>query len=193
MAVNGPVPVLSAGEKIVSGSGQKPKVVENTGVGNAASMVIQSSIYGTRHGLSYRDACMKLGMSPKKCGSAQGLRMKEKVSFSGEEKKEMSDDKWQHQAGLYIETFQERLWDEQGKDARDFLHGKGLSDESIRAAGLGWSPLVWYLTREEWGLPTEIKPDGKPKKLWIPKGIAIPCYEDGRIIRLRVRCADPDK
>ncbi len=133
-----------------------------------------------------------------RCGACKfalckGSQMKEKASSSTEEKKKTPGDKWQHQAGLYIETFQEWIWNERGKDALDFLHSKGISDESIKSAGLGWNPLARYLSREEWGLPTEIKPDGKPKKLWIPKGIVIPCYAEGRIIRLRVRCADPDK
>ena len=134
---------------------------------------------------------MKLGVAPAMIHSAKVSRMKKKATF--EEKREPPGDKWRTQAGLYIETFQEWLWKEEQKDARDFLHSKGISDESIKAAGLGWNSLARYLSREEWGIPAEMKPDGKPKKLWIPKGLVIPCYENERIIRLRVRCADPDK
>jgi DNA primase len=141
-----------------------------------------------RDGLSYRDACMKLGVAPAMNHSAKVSRMKKKATLK--EKREPSGDKWRHQAGLYIETFQEWLWKEEQKDARDFLHSKGISDESIKSAGLGWNIVDRYLSREEWGIPAEMKPDGKPKKLWIPKGLVIPCYENQRIIRLRVRCAD---
>jgi DNA primase len=144
-----------------------------------------------KDGLSYRDACMKLGVAPAMNHSAKVSRIKKKVAF--EEKHEPPGDKWQHYAGLYIETFQEWLWKEEVENARDFLYGKGISDESIKSAGLGWNPLARYLSREEWGIPVEMKPDGKPKKLWIPKGLVIPCYANERIIRLRVRCADPDK
>jgi DNA primase len=40
--------------------------------------------------------------------------------------------------------FVERLWDPAvGRHARDYLHGRGLTDEVIRAFGLGWAPLAW--------------------------------------------------
>lgn len=40
--------------------------------------------------------------------------------------------------------FVERLWDPIiGRAARDYLHGRGLTDDIIRAFGLGWAPLAW--------------------------------------------------
>ncbi len=40
--------------------------------------------------------------------------------------------------------FVERLWDPAvGRHARDYLHSRGLTDELIRAFGLGWAPLAW--------------------------------------------------
>ena len=40
--------------------------------------------------------------------------------------------------------FTERLWDPVvGRHARDYLHSRGLTDELIRAFGLGWAPLAW--------------------------------------------------
>lgn len=79
------------------------------------------------------------------------------------------------------------LWTEAGKEARAFLHDRGLTDETILAACLGWNPSDLFLDRESWGLPVEEREDGKPKKLWIPAGLVIPLVDEGRIARLRIR------
>ncbi len=40
--------------------------------------------------------------------------------------------------------FQQRIWDPVvGQHAREYLHGRGLTDELIKAFGLGWAPLAW--------------------------------------------------
>lgn len=40
--------------------------------------------------------------------------------------------------------FVQRLWDPaQGHHAREYLRSRGLTDEVIRAYGLGWAPLAW--------------------------------------------------
>lgn len=40
--------------------------------------------------------------------------------------------------------FVEKLWDPTvGRHARDYLHSRGLTDDLIRAFGLGWSPFAW--------------------------------------------------
>ena len=100
---------------------------------------------------------------------------------------------WQEQAREYSETFKECLWSEQGKDALDFLHSRGLQDETIRDAGLGFNCIDRYQDREAWGLPLQIKDNGRPKKLWIPLGVVIPSFDRaGLILRLRVRRFNPD-
>lgn len=58
-----------------------------------------------------------------------------------------------------------RLADNPGEDARDL-----------------------YRPRESWGLDPILRDDGKPKRLWLPRGLVIPCFgPDGAIIRLRIR------
>lgn len=40
--------------------------------------------------------------------------------------------------------FQERLWDPAaGQHAREYLRSRGLTEELMRAFGLGWAPLAW--------------------------------------------------
>jgi hypothetical protein len=40
------------------------------------------------------------------------------------------------------------------------------------------------------GVTQELNDRGRPKKLWIPEGLVIPCFEDGKVVRLRIRCSD---
>ena len=43
-----------------------------------------------------------------------------------------------------------------------------------------------YRARSAWGLPAEEK-NGRPRPLWIPRGIAIPLMVDGVVHRIRIR------
>jgi DNA primase len=99
---------------------------------------------------------------------------------------------WQEKAKHFLERSQSCLWSDQGTTAREFLHTqKGLSDATIRTAGLGWNPSNISLGLSSWGLPAELKPDGKFKNLWLPAGLVIPCKNDDNVIRLRIRRSDP--
>ncbi|NLE23818.1 MAG: hypothetical protein GX625_00520 [Clostridiaceae bacterium] len=100
---------------------------------------------------------------------------------------------WQEQAREYLETFHDSLWSEQGKEALDFLHSRGLQDEMIKDVGIGFNCIDRFRDREAWGLPAEVKVNGKQKRLWLPSGITIPFFDRaGSIIRLRVRRFNPD-
>jgi DNA primase len=65
---------------------------------------------------------------------------------------------------------------------------RGLGTETVERFRLGMNRTDAYRARESWGLPTEIKEEtGKPKKLWIPRGLVIPCFESERLQRIRIR------
>jgi len=68
---------------------------------------------------------------------------------------------------------------------------KGLSDDSIRAAGLGFQPADLYEPRDAWGLPEALNDKGNPKKVWLPGGLVIPFLQDGKVQRLRFRRSEP--
>lgn len=62
----------------------------------------------------------------------------------------------------------DRLWTPEGADALDYLRGRGLADETIRAARLGWTPSAR-------GVP------------WTPPGVVIPWADRGRLALVKVR------
>ena len=67
----------------------------------------------------------------------------------------------------------------------------GLSFETIKKARLGWCPKTYYRHRSTWGLPPEIKKNGKPKRIRIPHGLVIPIpASTGHIARVKFRCAE---
>jgi hypothetical protein len=66
-----------------------------------------------------------------------------------------------------------RLWSPEGADALAYLTDRGLAPETIRAAGLGWTPRVEARTRE-----------GRP---YSARGIVIPWHRGGRLALVKVR------
>lgn len=61
---------------------------------------------------------------------------------------------------LATEHYRALLWGEEGRRARAYLAGRGLSEETVRGFGLGWAPAVWTSLADrlaragmvEWGL-----------------------------------------
>jgi len=95
---------------------------------------------------------------------------------------------WATKAGTFLIWAQKSLWGDDGNEARGFLHGKGLNDQTICAAGLGWNPKDYFRSRESWGLPSQQKEGGTFRRLWLPAGIVIPHFGDACFpIRLRIR------
>ena len=80
---------------------------------------------------------------------------------------------WQAKAKAFQVEAAERLLTKK-TPGRTFLWSRGLKDETIKAAGLGWNPIDLYFDRQAWGLDHDINPDGKQKCLWMPGGLVIP-------------------
>jgi DNA primase len=99
---------------------------------------------------------------------------------------------WQERAFSFAMQAQAILWDSAGSKMRRWLREeKGLNDETIRKAGLGYNPTDICEQREAWGLPPATNDEGKPKKQWLPAGLVIPFAMQEKIQRLRIRRSDP--
>jgi len=75
--------------------------------------------------------------------------------------------------------------------ALEWLHGRRLSDDTLWAAGIGYNPTDQYTERETWGLPPETNDRGRPKKLWLPRGVVIPWVISGDLWGVRIRIPKP--
>lgn len=92
---------------------------------------------------------------------------------------------WQLRAGHFIDYSNEKLM--QTPAVIDLLLKRGINMETIKHFAIGWSASHFFRSREDWGLATELKEDGTPKRLWLPKGIVIPTFEGNRPIKIKVR------
>lgn len=96
---------------------------------------------------------------------------------------------WQVKAGMFVDDCERCLWSAEGVKALEYLHGRGLNDDTIKFYRLGFNPKDYYDPRELWGLPEH--PEGKG--VWLPKSIVIPCFDgpDLWYVNMRRPAGDP--
>jgi len=119
-----------------------------------------------REGLTYQEACERLGAV-----SVIGAYRQEREVIPAVAT-EAARPTWKPGAALaVVSECEAALWTEAGAKARDWLHGRGLADDTIRAWRLGYNPT-----------------DGRRLHgLRIPRGIVIPCFVDGAVQYVKVR------
>ena len=103
------------------------------------------------------------------------------------------------------------IWLEKAKKFSDWCHAqllkndeqmawlseRGIDKKTAIKRRLGWNPgesdekPCFYRHRKSWGLPDEIKPNGKKKMLWLPRGLVIPLIDGDAVLRLRIRGERP--
>ena len=90
---------------------------------------------------------------------------------------------WQEKGRAFVTWCQARLWSAAGAPGLAYLHGRGLTDETIRAAGLGYNPQRWRRPAAAWGL------DGDPVNL--AAGVVIPHEAGGDLWAIKIRLLEP--
>ena len=78
------------------------------------------------------------------------------------------------EARMLVEEARQRLWSPEGLRERQWLHDRGLSDATIRAAGLGWTPRVMVPTRDE-------------IRYFRAGGIVLPWFDGDRLAMVKIR------
>jgi len=68
----------------------------------------------------------------------------------------------------------DRLWKPEGTEALAYLHNRGLTNETIRAARLGWTPGVMVPTREG-------------DRCYQARGVVIPWFDEDRLALVKIR------
>lgn len=145
-------------------------------------------------GMSYREACAELGLAVtrppiKSISPAQGGIRKQQPAQDWDPRGwDAPSEQWRRQASRLLDRCIHQLNHRDNAHIRQWLaDSRGLDEESVRSAYLGYCPRELRLDRSKWGLPAEVDEKGRPKHLWIPEGIVIPCYRGGVLHRLRVR------
>lgn len=146
-------------------------------------------------GMKYLEACDFLGQEPK--GGKRSFDWSgKKNNRSVWEPREIITpvDEWVKKCSAFVDYCKNQLWSEEGKNTLDWLKSeRGFTEETIKTFHLGWNPKDLWRERKAWGLPEELKENGKPKKLWLPGGVVIPCYADTALQRARIRRFNPEQ
>lgn len=98
---------------------------------------------------------------------------------------------WQEAARVFINRCEQALWDEGGERVVDYLRGRGLEDETLRAWRVGYHPVEEFAEPERWGFPRAA--DGKRHGVWLPAGVLLPCIEEDVTWRLKFRSSGKEK
>jgi hypothetical protein len=103
-------------------------------------------------------------------------------------------DGWRLRGSSFVEECEAYLWSGAGERARAYLHGRCLTDQTLRRWHVGFQPRErLYEPALRWGLPAG-REDGGRAGVWLPRGIVLPWFADGKLWHLKVRtaAANPD-
>jgi len=97
---------------------------------------------------------------------------------------------WQEKAIKFVDDAHACLLE--SEIALKYLDNRGLDIMAVKNFKLGYFPgeqgkNCKFRPRASWGLPGIKKENGRDKMLWIPRGIVIPYFKDGKIYRVRIR------
>ncbi len=143
--------------------------------------------------LSFPDACAELGIELEDREDYEPPSFSELIAQDNP-----PSDKWQEAAKVFIARAEAYLWhphSPEGREALAYLHSRGLTDETIKRARIGYCPAMkngnWYSdTFEHWGIdPASIQDEAKRERgrIVIPPGIVIPWFEGDRIWKIAIK------
>lgn len=141
------------------------------------------------NGMSFQDACAYLNVSlPDHRDRPGPPPQRTKPEFQPATHASPAD-LWQEKAGKLIAWASANL--AANAEALAWLASRGISARTAADFSLGWNPgeddKDLYRPRKAWGLPELLRDDGRPKALWIPRGLVIPYIVDGVVYRIRIR------
>jgi len=96
-------------------------------------------------------------------------------------------EQWQERAAQVMAAATKRLWGEEGRPGREYLLSRGITEETMRVAQLGYIPQDVRDFPEEWGIA-----DKSIESVFIPRGILFPYIYKGDIWKLQIRRIDPE-
>lgn len=151
--------------------------------------------------MSYADACARIGVAsaawavktPSLPQRAEKNRF-ESVENTGP--KDVDVAAWRTCAGNFVRWAETCL--QRSQEHLAWLAARGIDAAAARRYRLGFNPgergkNCIIRPRSTWGLPDVLKDDGKPKRLWLPRGIVIPQIVNDEVRRLRIRRLDSDR
>lgn len=153
------------------------------------------------HNMDFQRACSELGIVlPKSTGGRRrGFQPSPNLPKAGPRWQPKTyphpGPLWQEKATNLLEECRERL--QAAKTHLKWLQARGITAEMASIFRLGYNVSSKggdrYRPAASWGVAKKTGKDGKPGRIWIPRGWVIPAYDDqGHIIQLRIRRLNED-
>jgi hypothetical protein len=140
-------------------------------------------------GMTYRDACSRLNIAPDLHFKPHLDRPRPPADTWRPTESIPPSDLWQDKAIRFISWASENL--SRDENQLSWLASRGITSQAVQEYRIGWNTgengKDLYRPRKSWGLPEVMKDDGRPKMLWIPRGLVIPYLIDGIVHRIRIR------
>ena len=92
--------------------------------------------------------------------------------------------RWQAHGRGIIARCAVRLFRPEGARALNYLHARGLTDDTLNRYDIGYNPQHIAEPHVEWGLPPS---DDPSHRIHVPRGITIPWFAGGALWRINVR------
>jgi DNA primase len=105
-----------------------------------------------KRGWSKQEALKYVGWKPRDGSEPQFLIPKNILAGEVYPTHEAPPAKWQEKARAFVDYCRETLWSEKGQGALDYLRARGLKDETIKVAQLGYNPAKLRQSADKWGL-----------------------------------------
>lgn len=167
----------------IAGGGEDHWFCRNCGHGDTIAYLMQFE------NMSFPEACKEVGKELPEQEEYQKPQFRKPAADTFQPRTIAAPaDAWIEHATKFVDWCHEQLLANQ--EQLDYLAARGITHGSVIKYRLGYNPgengKDLYKAREAWGLPTEMKGD-KKKKLWLPIGIVIPCYDGCTLRRVRIR------
>ncbi len=131
-------------------------------------------------GLSFREACARLGQrlpdAPRRHPRLKPPPLATPPSET-----------WQARAQAFVDACERALWSPAGTEVRAYVRGRGLQDDTLQAAHVGYHAEGRHEAWERWGLA----PEPQRKGVWLPRGVVFPWWSGGTLWRVTFRRLAP--
>jgi len=136
---------------------------------------------------TYYEACSVLGINPRtqfnSLDPAKHDKYSEKIRWEPREI-QIPSEKWQNKAESFLYAAFKVLMGKGGIGICDYLETRGIRRETIVQGRMGYNKSAMYYDSKIWGIDED-------RKVWIPEGILIPQFFNGRLIHITIRQSDP--
>ncbi len=97
---------------------------------------------------------------------------------------------WSERAESFVDHAVERL--QEMSDQIERLAAWGITADEARVLRIGYNDKDKFPGMKPWGLEPQTKSNGQLTKMFLPRGLVLPFYADGRCIRLKIRRENED-